>query len=92
MQIESPNPSKIYQRHDLEALNVLKNPVWVFDAQLKSMYWGNTAALGVWSAESLEELINRDFASDMSDATESRLQDYLIRFQRGEQISEQVCE
>jgi hypothetical protein len=92
VQIDPPNPIKTFQRQDLDALNVLKNPVWVFDAQLKSMYWGNNAALGVWSAGSLEELINRDYASDMSDATESRLQDYLLRFQRGEEISEQVCE
>jgi hypothetical protein len=92
MQIDPPKPVKIFQRKDLEAFNALKNPIWVFDAQLKSMYWGNTAALDVWSAGSLEELINRDFASDMSGATESRLQDYFLRFQRGEDVSEQVCE
>jgi hypothetical protein len=92
IQIDPPNPIKIFQRQDLEAFNALKNPIWVFDAQLKSMYWGNNAALRVWSAGSLEELINRDFASDMSDAISHRLQDYLLRFRRGEEISEQVCE
>lgn len=99
MAVHRPSPSegksevaqeRVFQRKDLDVFNALQNPIWVLDAECKRMYWGNDAALSVWSAKSLEDLINRDFASDMSPATESRLEDYLIRFKRREVISEQV--
>eukprot|EP00980_Cylindrotheca_fusiformis_P005711 scaffold1192_cov58-Cylindrotheca_fusiformis.AAC.5 len=86
---DSLSLTKVFQREDLEVFNVLKNPVWVLDAEFKCMYWGNDAALAVWSASTLQELIDRDFATDMSPATESRLEDYLARFRQGEVISEQ---
>jgi signal transduction histidine kinase len=85
----SPDQTKkCYSRQDLEAFNLLNHPVWVFDIQNKAMWWANTSALKtVWSAESLEALLERNF-SDMSAATERRLLDYLDRFEKGEQITD----
>lgn len=77
---------KCYSREDLEAFNLLNHPVWVFDIQNKAMWWANKASLKtVWSAESLDALLERNF-KDMSAATERRLLDYLDRFEKGEQV------
>ena len=58
-----------YKRSDLHCMNLLLHPVWVFDVDHKAMYWANTAALeDVWNAATLDELLLRDFASDMSEA------------------------
>jgi hypothetical protein len=43
------------------------------------MWWANNAALGVWSADSLESLLARDF-TDISAASERRLEGYLYKF------------
>ena len=65
-----------YTRNDLYSMNMLLRPIWVFDIDKKAMYWANTAAIEqVWNADTLDELIQRDFASDMSDATASFLAD-----------------
>ena len=49
------------------------------------MWWANHAAIQtLWQASSLDELLARDFGSDMSLATERRLQEYLRRFQQHE--------
>ena len=69
--------------------NMLTRPVWVFDIKAKKMFWANERALALWNAESLESLIERDFASDMTDATEKRLEDYFDRITKGEVVKEQ---
>ena len=53
------------------------------------MWWANAAAVELWDAPSLQKLLERDFASDMSPGTEIRLQDYLQRFRDGKTITEQ---
>lgn len=83
-----PSKMKCYTQQDLEAFNLLNHPVWVFDIHNKSMWWANISALKtVWSAESLEALLARNF-TDMSAATERRLLDYLDRFEKGEQVTD----
>jgi signal transduction histidine kinase/DNA-binding response OmpR family regulator len=63
-----------YTRDDLHCMNMLLRPIWVFDIDKKAMYWANTAAIEqVWNAESLDELLQRDYASDMSEMTVSFL-------------------
>ncbi len=74
-------------RHELNALNLLQTPVWVFDLDRMQMWWANHAALQLWQADSLEELLARDW-SDASAATRTRLQWYRERFQRGETVTE----
>jgi hypothetical protein len=89
---QPPHPSKMYTHRDLEVLNHLENPIWVFDISGKSMYWGNRAALVLWSAPSLETLITRNYADDMSEAISLQLAGFLVRFKKGEQIREEVRE
>lgn len=48
-------------------------PVWVFDIESASMRWANRAAVQLWGARDLDGLLARDFASDMSQATRTRL-------------------
>ena len=62
--------------------------MWVFDAENVRMYWANRAALKVWRAENLEELLARDF-TDMSPDRLSKLKEYLLAYARGEVTNEQ---
>jgi hypothetical protein len=80
----------MYTHRELEVLNHLENPIWVFDISGKSMYWGNQAALALWSAPSLETLITRNYSDDMSEVVSLQLADFLVRFKEGEQIREEV--
>lgn len=93
---ESPTPTtktrpisdQVHEREDLQVFNLLQHPVWVFDIERKAMYWANTAALEIWNAETVSELIQRDFSS-MSDTILTRMNDQLVRLRRGELLSEQ---
>ena len=70
-----------YSRIDLQCMNMLRHPVWVFDIDTMSMYWANAAAVTtVWNATSLQELLLRDFISDMSEGSKS----WLLNFQQNE--------
>ena len=79
-----------FTRDDLEIFDLLERPVWVFDIERKSMWWANTAAVALWNADSLDALLARDYASDMSESTSKRLNYFLDRFRVGETFSEQV--
>lgn len=79
---------KSYSRDALEPFNLLDHPVWVFDIAKKSMWWANSSALDIWSADCLEDLLERDFSTDMSAASERRLGENLTRFAKGERLSE----
>ncbi|MEL6544920.1 MAG: HAMP domain-containing sensor histidine kinase [Myxococcota bacterium] len=69
-------------------LDGLQRPVWIFDIQRSRMHWANRAAIAFWSAESLEDLLSRDWASDMSAATRQRLEQNLELFARGKTATE----
>ena len=71
---------RTYQREDLHALNLVDQPIWVFDIVRRAMWYANDAAVELWSAKSLEELLARDFRQDMSESTMHRLDDYLLKF------------
>ncbi|CAB9499400.1 expressed unknown protein [Seminavis robusta] len=81
--------STCYCRQDLQALNLLDQPVWIFDIVKRGMFWANAAAVELWSANSLESLVARNFGNDMSEATQNRLDDYLLKFISGETTQEQ---
>ncbi|KAL7580561.1 hypothetical protein ACA910_003685 [Epithemia clementina (nom. ined.)] len=71
----------------MAAFNALQHPVHVFDIVHKRMFWANHAAVQLlWHAPDLPSLLARDFATDMSEATERRLHDYLRRFANGESL------
>lgn len=48
------------------------------------MWYANDAAVELWSAKSLEELLKRDFSTDMSESTKHRLDDCLFKFSSDE--------
>lgn len=79
-----PARQRIYTPHDLQVLDLLAAPVWIFDVRRKSMRWANAAAVQLWSAQSLEELLQRDFAQGMSKASETSMNDWLYKFHEGQ--------
>ena len=81
---------KSFSRDDLRVLDLLDHPIWVFDIVNKSMWWGNSLAVEYWNAQSLDELINRNFADDMSEAVHKKNLDTLERLRRNERVSESV--
>ena len=86
--IAKPYDKEFYTRDDMILFNALEHPVYVFDILNKCMWWANTSAVEMWNSESLEALLERDFVTDMSDASEQRMLGYLRRFQRGERVRE----
>ena len=76
-----PDDTHAHERKELQCMNMLRHPVWVFDIDTMSMYWANTAAVTtVWNAKSLDELLLRDFVSDMSEGSKA----WLMNFQQNE--------
>jgi signal transduction histidine kinase len=60
----------------------LRSPIWVFDFDHKRVLWGNPAALDLWRAPHLEELLCRDLGTDMSPSVAARLMQYREDFER----------
>jgi diguanylate cyclase (GGDEF)-like protein len=58
------------------ALDLVSQPVWVFDIDHRRVHWANTAALAVWNAPSLAALCGRDLGHDMSESVAQRLAQY----------------
>ena len=58
------------------ALNLVAQPVWVFDIDHRRVHWANTAALRVWDAATLDDLCARDMGRDMSASVARRLAQY----------------
>ncbi len=63
-----------------EALNLIRQPVWIFDIDRRRMHWANDAALHVWNAPTLQALCERDLGSDMSESVARRLAQYQSDF------------
>ncbi len=79
-----------YQRllPDVSAWDALRRPLWLFDPQeLKGVY-ANAAALPLWGADSLRELLSRDF-SGLSPAVRARTRRLADETAKGEVIEEQ---
>lgn len=81
-------PNRVFSREQLEVLNLLVHPVWVFDIDCKCMKWANEAAVELWNANSLSDLLDRNF-SDMSEATATRLATYGGLFELGQRVYDQ---
>jgi diguanylate cyclase (GGDEF)-like protein/PAS domain S-box-containing protein len=67
----------------LSAYMWLDTAVWVFDAERSCKLWANPPALELWKAESLDELVARDY-SDQSPAAKARTAGALECVKRGE--------
>jgi diguanylate cyclase (GGDEF)-like protein len=63
-----------------DTLNLISQPVWVFDIDRQRVHWANTAALAVWNAATLAELCARDMGADMSATVRKRLRQYQSDF------------
>lgn len=60
----------------------LRRPIWVFDDARKRKVYANRAALDLWGAATLDELLARDF-SDQSPAVRTRMEDIAARIEGG---------
>lgn len=72
---------------ELNGLDRLQTPIWIFDIENLQMWWANQAALPIWNATNREELIQRNF-QDISEATRIRLNAYLQQFKHQKTITE----
>ncbi len=75
------------EQHQI-AFSNLTTPVWIYDTLNDKVWWANDSALKLWEAETLEELCQRDFSVDMSDAMKLLLVNYLDDFQIGHKHSQ----
>jgi len=70
------DPAEIRQCLADRHLDGLDTALWVFDIDRSRVAWANKAALSVWQAGTLEELVNRDMGADMSVTVAQRLRQY----------------
>jgi len=67
----------------LEVLDLLGHPVWITDPEVVRIAWANSAAVTLWRAEDVHELINRDLApSPTMRATVQQLRDRVAQGER----------
>lgn len=78
----------IHTRASLQALDVLRAPIWVFDLDRALRWWINLAGVELWGAPSREQLIDPSRPMEQSEATRTRLAMYRRCFERGETITE----
>lgn len=78
-------PAPLAER--LAALRLSMLPCWVYDHDFGRFRWANDRALEVWRAESEAELLARDF-SNSSEATRTRLANYLRALRKGQAVAE----
>jgi len=65
----------------------LRRPVWIFDDVSKRKVYANPAALALWGAASLEDLLARDF-TDQSAAVRIRMDAINARIALGETVND----
>ncbi|HWN67994.1 MAG TPA: response regulator [Haliangium sp.] len=80
---------KIFTREDLAVLDLLEHPTYVYDPEKLGVWWANRAAVAFWRAPDLDELVARDFASDITPSTVQRIAEIVRRLERGERVVEQ---
>ncbi|WP_120498818.1 PAS domain-containing sensor histidine kinase [Kiloniella sp. EL199] len=72
---------------DLLAFNRLSTAIWVFDIEGHSIWWGNEPALKFWDANTLDDLIQRDFSTDSS-SVRRRLYEVFETSAKGDRVEE----
>lgn len=80
--------ARVFTASDLNALNLLGRPVWVFDLDRGATFWANTGALSLFAADSVEHLRARQTKDPMSEGMRRRLENYRARFEAGEAVEE----
>ncbi|MFM2276091.1 MAG: hypothetical protein RL211_1963 [Pseudomonadota bacterium] len=69
-----------------ESLDLINQPIWIFDIDHRLVYWANAAAIAVWGAKSLAELCARNMGCDMSESVARRLVQYQSDFMTGDVV------
>ncbi|NQZ33588.1 MAG: EAL domain-containing protein [Oceanospirillaceae bacterium] len=67
--------------------NQLSTAVWIYDIDNYRIHWANPAALLLWEADDLTELLQRDFSTNTSEAVQSTLRDYRHTFEKNQSVS-----
>jgi len=67
--------------------NNLSTAVWIYDIDQYRIHWANSAALLLWEADELAELLERDFRPTTSEAVQRTLQGYRNAFLNKESVS-----
>jgi len=75
------------ERQALQPFDLLNTPIWVFDAERHTMWWANRRALRFWRAQTLDELLARDFSSD-SLTVRQRIAQVIANTPPGEVVTE----
>lgn len=70
------------------SLDRLHTAVWIFDIDRLCMIWANQAALRLWDSPSLDELLVRDFKTDVSVAVKESMRQFQQAFRKNEVIQE----
>lgn len=56
--------TELKTRANLESFNLVPSPVWVFDIDGYSFWWGNPSALAFWGLDTVEQFIAKDMSGD----------------------------
>ncbi len=75
------------ERQALQPFDLLNTPIWVFDAEHHTMWWANRRALRFWRAQTLDELLARDFSND-SPTVRQRIAQVIANTPPGEVVTE----
>ena len=82
------DPERVFSSDQLEVLDILVHPVWIFDSVDRRMRWANTAGLKMWNASTRDDLFSRSF-QDMSDSSVKRCEALMIECEKGRNISDE---
>lgn len=72
---------------ELEILNLIETPTWVFDVVRHGIWWGNDEAVAFWKCADLEALTQKDFSSD-SETVRQRLRLKIDATRSGETVTD----
>lgn len=53
---------------ELQAFDIMPDPVWVFDVDAYGFWWGNLRAVAYWDLEHYQQLVDKDLSSDTDGA------------------------
>ena len=70
---------------NIDDLSMLANPAWVYDVERYCIHWANASAIEFWQAETLDDLMQRDFRSSMSEAIFELLKSNLDQYRQGKE-------
>lgn len=69
-------------------LTQISDPVWVFEPESKNVLWANQAAVAFWKANSLQALLERDFANSLTSVGMARVRRHRAQLKKNEVASD----